>query len=447
MGKPPGAHVTGRMQYLTSLLLLALTIIAGCAVTPRPTPPTPGAPIEDPWGTVPLHSADGDIADIFTDGIIESMQAKREQLAQSGSGQKIPHRALTLSGGGSRGAYGAGVLTGWTERGDRPEFDIVTGISTGALMSTHIFLGSEFDDDLAIYKTITNDDVFERKGRLATVLSAVRSAAGFKTEPLRATLRSIIDEETLDRVAEEHRKGRRLFVGSTNLDGNSFTIWEMGVIASSDRPDRIERYIDAIMASAAFPIAFPPVYIEVEGEGGTFTEMHVDGGVSDTAFFFEYNFLQKFEQAFEAAGLTNDDFQMELYLLINGQLVSADSKAYSPVAGKMGPVIAATINTLMTKLSQGSIFRLWVLSMVNGADFHVSFIPPDYPLDSSALDFNPADEMALFEFGYQQAIDGTAWATQIAPDTTDEFVRLLVDQLQRMERDTPDWLLRRGSPD
>jgi predicted patatin/cPLA2 family phospholipase len=394
-----------------------------------------------------LHSATGEIANVFTEGIIASMQANRDQVAQSGSGQKIPYRALTLSGGGSRGAYGAGLLTGWTERGDRPEFDIVTGISTGALMATHAFLGPEFDDELAIIKTLTNDDVFERHGRLATLVSAVRSAAGFSTEPLRKTLRSFIDEETLDRVAEQHRLGRRLYVGSTNLDANSFTIWDMGVIARSDRPDRLNRYIDAIMASAAFPIAFPPVFIEVEGEDGTFTEMHVDGGVRETAFFFEYHWLQAFRQAFEDAGLSNDDFQQEGYLLVNGQLNPGGSSTYSPVAGKIGPVIAATVNSLMAKATQGSIFRLWVLAMAHGADFHVTFIPSDYELASSSLEFNPLDETALFEYGYQQAIDGTAWATQKAPDTTDEFIDLLINSIETMERSTPAWLLRRSSPD
>jgi hypothetical protein len=173
----------------------------------------------------------------------------------------------------------------------------------------------------------------------------------------------------------------------------------------------------------------------------------VDGGVRETAFFFEYHWLQAFRQAFEAAGLSNDDFQQEGYLLVNGQLMPGGSKTYSPVAGKLGPVIQATIDSLMAKAAQGSIFRLWVLAMAHDTDFHVAFIPPDYQLASGSLEFNPSDETALFEFGYQQAIDGTAWATQKAPDTTDEFISLLINTIETMERGTPDWLLRRGGPD
>jgi len=439
--------MTFRMRYLTSLLPLVMIVLAGCAATPRPTPPLDGSPIEDPWGSVPVHSAGAGDTAIYIDGIITSMQARREQLARTGSRQKILYRALTLSGGGSRGAYGAGVLTGWTERGDRPEFDIVTGISTGALMATHAFLGSEYDDKLEIYKTITNDDVFERKGRLSTVVSALKSAAGFNTEPLRRTLLSVIDEDTLNRVAEEHRKGRRLYVGSTNLDAKSFTIWDMGFIARSDRPDRLDRYIDAIMASAAFPIAFPPVYIEVDGEGGTFTEMHVDGGVRETAFFFEYNWLEEFRQAFEVAGFKHEDFKQELYLLVNGQLTPGGSRTYSPIEGKIGPVIDATITSLMSKVTQGSLYRLWVLSMAYGADIHVTFVPPDYQLASGTLDFYPPDQTALFEFGYRQAVDGTAWATQHAPDTSDEFVSLIIESTESMERGGPAWVHQRGAPE
>jgi len=434
--------MTVHPQYL--LKLLALMIIAGCAAAPRPTPPPVGAPLAEPWGAVPMHASEEEELAVYTEGIIESMTAKREQLVRAGSDEKIPYRALTLSGGGSRGAYGAGVLTGWTERGDRPQFDIVTGISTGALMATHAFLGPEFDESLEIYKSITNADVFEEHGRIATLISTLRTAAGFKTDPLRETLLSIIDEAILDRVAEEHRKGRRLFVGSTNLDSNTFTVWDMGVIAGSGRPDRLDRYIDAIMASAAFPIAFPPVFIEVEGEDGSFTEMHVDGGVRETAFFFEYNTLPGFKRAYEAAGFSDDDFDQDLYLLINGQLTLGGSTKYSPVKGSIAPIIDATITSLMAKVTQGSLFRLWVLAMAYGADIHVSFVPPDYILASSTLQFVPEDQAALFEYGYRLALDGTAWATQNAPDTTEEFVELLIDSIENMERGTPEWALRRG---
>jgi predicted acylesterase/phospholipase RssA len=118
------------------------------------------------------------------------------------------------------------VLSGWTVRGGRPQFDVVTGISTGALMATHAFLGSEFDDDLLIYKRISNDDVFVKR----PILSILKQTSALDTMPLRQTLMSFLTEETLDAVADEYRNGRRLFIGTTNLDANVFTVWDMGLI-------------------------------------------------------------------------------------------------------------------------------------------------------------------------------------------------------------------------
>jgi predicted acylesterase/phospholipase RssA len=248
--------------------MLALTaVVNGCGSIPRPTPPSEGAQIAEPWGSVPVHTLNDAIIKNSKNSFILSLQAKRDEQRQTGESGKIPYRALTISGGGSRGAYGAGVLCGWTARGDRPQFDVVTGISTGALMATHVFLGSEFDNDLTIFKRISNRDVY----RELSLLTKLRGASLLDTTPLRKTLMSVITEETLDLVAAEYRKGRRLFIGTTNLDANLFVIWDMGLIAESERPDRLKRYIDVVMASAAFPVAFPPVYLEVEGKDGNYT--------------------------------------------------------------------------------------------------------------------------------------------------------------------------------
>ncbi len=443
MNTKRGEPMTMRPSCRGVVVFLVISALSACSATPRPTPPPAGALLEDPWGAVPFQTAADGIDSKFTEAMMASLLAKREQVREAGDGSRIPYRALTLSGGGSRGAYGAGVLTGWTKRGDRPQFDVVTGISTGALMATHVFLGSEFDDDLAIYKSITNDDVFERKGKLSTILAALRSPSAFTTWPLRETLLSMISEETLDLVAAEHRKGRRLFVASTNLDANAFTVWDMGVIAESERPDRLKRYIDVIMASASFPVAFPPIFIEVEGESGTYTQMHADGGIRETAFFFDYDLLEGFGRALEAAGFSDDDFQQELYLLVNGPMASTGAKVYRPVEGKVGSIIDATVTSLMTKVTQGSAYRLWVLSMAHGADFNMCFIPSDYQFTSGSLNFDPVEQTALFELGYQQAIDGRAWATQRAPSSSEEMIRLILDPASTFDRrKEPEWLKR-----
>lgn len=421
-----------RYRYLNVSLLISLAVLLSACASPdpRPTPPDAGAPLAQPWGSVPLLAAAGEIDQSVTDSFIEALQNKRDQHQQAGRTGKIPYRALTLSGGGSRGAWGAGVLSGWTVHGDRPQFDVVTGISTGALMATHAFLGSEFDDDLQIYKSISNDDVFVKR----PLLGILRQTSAFDTAPLRQTLMSIISEETLDLVAAEYRNGRRLFIGTTNLDANLFVIWDMGLIASSERPDRWERYIDVVLASASFPIAFPPVYFDIDGEAGGFTEMHVDGGTRENVFFFDFDLIKDVRLAMKAAGIRESDFKQELYLLNNGPIASTGTRTYKPVDGKLASIADASVTSLMFKVTQGSIYRLWVLAMVHGADFHVSFVPPDFPLSSGSLTFDPEEQTALFERGYQQAVDGTVWYTQRAPANTEELIENIVNPASSFDR-------------
>jgi hypothetical protein len=427
-----------RNRSLAIALLASLAVlVSACASTPRPTPPVAGAPLAQPWGSVPLMAADGEIDQSIIDNFVQSLRAKRDLHQQAGRTDKIPYRALTLSGGGSRGAYGAGVLSGWTVRGDRPQFDVVTGISTGALMATHVFLGSEFDDDLAMYKDISNDDVFEKR----SILGTLKGTSALDTAPLRETLESVITDETLDRVAAEHRNGRRLFIGTTNLDANTFVVWDMGTIAESERPDRMKRYIDVVLASASFPIAFPPVYLDVDN--GAFTEMHADGGIRETVFFFDFDLIRGVRLAMEAAGLNESDFKQELYLLNNAPIATIGAGRYKPIDGNIGAIAGATVDSLLAKVTQGSIYRLWVLAMVHGADFHVSFVPPDYELTSGSLTFDPEEQNTLFEFGYQQALDGTAWATQRAPTSTEELIQIIVEPASSFDHnELPAWLNR-----
>jgi len=413
--------MTMRQPCRNANVLLLVLVLSACTVTQRPTPPPVGEPVEQAWGSVPILSADAVADTSLSESLISSLRAKFEKARADNVSGKIPYRALTLSGGGSRGAYGAGVMSGWTVRGDRPQFDVVTGISVGALMATHVFLGPDFDENLKIYKRLTNADVYKKRG----LFDIFRSGAAYDTAPLRETLLSLINEDILDLVAAEHRTGRRLFVGSTNLDANLFTIWDLGAIAGSGRPDRLQRYIDAIMASAAFPIAFQPVYIEVEGEDGPHTQMHVDGGVRETAFYFD--FVEELYAAAEAAGLTEGDFKQELYLLINGNLAHSQSVVYDPVSGKLKDVIAATIDSLMTRITRGSVFRLWVRAMIDGADFHLSFVPADFEFKTHTLQFEPEEEATLFELGYRQSVEGTAWVTQRAPDSNEELLERILD--------------------
>lgn len=410
------------------LALMVPLLVGACAGTERPTPPIKGEPLVLPWGAVPLQGDTAPGSDDRRDAMVTALRARiAAKLAENAEGT-VPYRVLAISGGGSRGAYGAGLLTGWSEHGDRPEFDVVTGISTGALMATHAFLGTGFDDGLQLYRRTKNEDVFKARGKLA----ALNDDALLDTAPLRATLAAMLTEDIVRRVAEEHAKGRRLYIGTTNLDANTFTVWDMGAIAASDRPDKLQRYRDVVRASAAFPIAFPPVYFEVERPDGTrYTQMHADGGLRQTVFFFD--FVDEWQDALRTEGVAASRVRPMLYLLNNDRIHGR--VRYNPVKGRTLSIAGASIDTLMRQTLLNSLYRLWVTALSNGADFNIAFIPPGFDLSDNSLLFDNAEMEQLYQLGYQQALSGQAWFTQKAPGTIEELARVINprDTIDRLE--------------
>ncbi|HYH67562.1 MAG TPA: patatin-like phospholipase family protein, partial [Urbifossiella sp.] len=193
-----------------------------------------------------------------------------------------PYQFLALSGGGMYGAFGVGVLTGWTESGTRPEFDAVTGISSGALMSTYAFLGPRYDATLyeAMVGVERNDilGIRFRPGPLVT-------QSVFQNRPIRRMLEKYVTADLLAEVAAAHAAGRRLYVGTTNIDSRKLILWDMGAIASRGTPESVELYRTILLASSSVPVAFPPVRIPVEVDGRCYEELHVDGGASDEVVF------------------------------------------------------------------------------------------------------------------------------------------------------------------
>ena len=184
------------------------------------------------------------------------------------------HHYLAISGGGANGAFAAGALIGWTAEGSRPEFTIVTGVSTGALIAPFAFLGPEYDQQLKeVYTTTDSAGIFN----LRSVFKIVGGDGLVDSSPLRATLNRYVTDEMVARIAAEYRRGRMLLIGTTNLDAGRPVIWNVGRIANTGNPDSRNLIIDILTASASIPGAFPPVYMPVEGsDGQSYDEMHVD---------------------------------------------------------------------------------------------------------------------------------------------------------------------------
>ena len=416
-----------KSRYLGIALLF---VLSGCA-NQRVSPPPAGEELQPPWGAVNIDYTDAASEDIFSEEALSAAAEFAEEYHRANTGERIPFRVLALSGGGSRGAYGAGVLTGWTVTGMRPEFDVVTGISTGALQATAAFLGPDYDQALAAFNDVDNEDIFISAG--TTALLTKESI--YDTAPLKAMLAELLDRETIDAVAAEHRKGRHLFIGTTNLDANAFTIWNMGMIASSDRPDRYQQYRNVVLASASFPVAFPPVYFPVTTrEGETYYQMHVDGGARESIFVWAY--LAELQQQLNKLGLDWDqDIVPQIYLLNNGKVFT--DQTYQPVQADTFSIALRSIESLSRKNVAASIYYIWSAGLVYGASISLAFIPQDYDLSKlDVLEFDRSEMDRLFRFGQKQAIADQAWITRKSIENMDELEEML-DIYEMLEPSTP----------
>jgi predicted acylesterase/phospholipase RssA len=310
-----------------------------------------------------------------------------------------PGKFLALSGGGMFGAYSVGVLTGWTATGTRPCFDVVTGVSTGSLVASYAFLGTEYDAPMArLYTTVSDKDIYRRRPRLAVLFSD--SAAS--SEPLARLIETQVDDALLAGVARAHAAGRRLYVGTTNIDARRLVIWDMGAIASSGRPDAAGLYRKVLLASASVPAFFPPVPIEVEVNGRRFTEMHVDGGAT-TGVFLRASTLHLDREALKA-----------------GRQPLAGSDAYVVVAGKLYAdptctdrrtvqIAESALTSVVASQTRGELYRIYTLCLLGGMRYHLAAIPEDFAVTGDAMAFDPAEMRRLYAAGYEAAAGGRAW--------------------------------------
>ena len=190
---------------------------------------------------------------------------------------------LAISGGGDNGAFTAGLLNGWTAAGTRPEFKLVTGISTGGLIAPFAFLGPKYDATLKeFYTTISPKDVIEPR----SVIKGVLSDAMANNAPLWKLTRKSVTEELLKEIAVEYAKGRFVMIGTADIDARRAILWDMGKIATYGGPKALDLFVSVMIASASLPAAFPPVMIDVEADGKHYQEMHVDGGVMAQVFAY-----------------------------------------------------------------------------------------------------------------------------------------------------------------
>ena len=320
-------------------------------------------------------------------------------LSADASGNPRPLTFLALSGGGSEGAFGAGLLNGWSAAGTRPEFAIVTGVSTGALIAPFAFVGPEYDRHLEDFYTTTHtEDIF----RLRALLSILGRDSFSDTSPLRKLLEKNVDEQFLKRVAEEHARGRALWIGTTNLEAQRPVIWNMGAIAASNHPRAAELFRAVMMASAAIGGVFPPVYMPVEADGKVFDEIHVDGGTSNQVFLYPAALDVK---AFSEKNGAHRE--RSVYVIRNAKI----SPQWEEVQPRLERIAVRSVATLIKTQGIGDLFRIYVGTKRDGMDYKLAYIPSDFDAESES-GFDPVYMRKLFDFAYELAKNGDPWVSE-----------------------------------
>lgn len=378
------------------LAAAALGLAAGCATVPDRTDPLPqalserariaGIPDARYWGDLraPALGAWIDVSD--------------ERLRERYGGiMDREHHYLALSGGGEDGAYGAGVLVGWSETGNRPEFTVVTGVSTGALIAPFAFLGSAYDPPLReLYTAYGGRDLVEPRG----LLDFLRNDAAAGTRPLRRLIERYVDDAMVEAIAREHRRGRGLLISTTHLDAGRPVTWNVGAIAASGAPGARSLIHDVMLASASIPVAFPPVPIRVEADGQDWTELHVDGGV--TAQLFLYPSSLDWRRVTQRLGVRGAP---TLYVIRNAKL----APQWHTVPRRVPQIAGVTISTLIRTQGVGDLAQAYLNALRDGIEFRLTYIPSEF--DGVAQQaFDPAYMRRLFAHGRDAGRDGTAWS-------------------------------------
>ena len=301
---------------------------------------------------------------------------------------------LALSGGGADGAFGAGLLNGWTQRGDRPKFAIVTGASAGALIAPFAFLGSSHDETLAaVFASGEMEGFLQFQG--------VRGLFGtslFEAAPLRKLIARHLTPEVFEAIGREYRAGRRLYVVTTQLDAQRTAIWDMGRIATSGDPRALELFRSVIEASASIPGVFSPVLIDVEANGRRFAEMHVDGGITSNVLVVP-----------EAMLITNrpilpQGVKPDIYVILNSKL----APNFDVVRPNTVRIAVRAFETSVRANTRNTILASYEFIRRRGWEMNLASIDDNFPAPASA-GFDTAYMRGLFEFGVEQGRTGAAW--------------------------------------
>ncbi|MFA5117010.1 MAG: patatin-like phospholipase family protein [Candidatus Omnitrophota bacterium] len=390
-----------RLKY-SCCLMAAIFFICGCASAPRHAIPRDSLGSARVYGMHDIRAVSGIPSDSIKNDFAKLLEREKKEggFFFNSAGKQVFYM-LAISGGGDKGAYGAGLLKGWSQSGTRPDFKIVTGISTGAIIAPLAFLGSKYDNELEEFYT-----KYSTKDIMRTPFPLIRfffSNSVARTDPLERLIERYFDAEMLRQIAVEHNKGRRLYVGTTNLDAQRLVIWDMGKIASIGDDKSMKLFHKIILASASLPVAFPPVYLDVEAGGEIYDEMHVDGGITRQVFFL-YDVLQGFDKAVKEKTPDVSRIKYAIYVIRNGYV----DPIYKQVPDKLFAIAERAVDTAINAQGVGNLYELYIFTKNNGGDFNLAYIPATYISQAKEF-FDPVEMKKLFLLGFEEASQGYKW--------------------------------------
>ena len=376
------------LAHALRALVVGTALLSGCASDPR----TSFTESEQ----MAAVAIDAPHIRYWADATASALQGSvRPAIVQKGR----PFVYLALSGGGGGGDFGAGVLSGWSESGTRPEFTIVSGVSTGALIAPFAFLGPDYDDRL---RKIYTDGEAQRLIGQPNPLGALFGSGVLGPERLRRLVGSYLDDDLIRAIAREDQKGRRLLVVTTNLDAQRAMVWDMGAIAASGDPKAFGLFRDVLAASASVPVVFAPQLINVEAGGRSFQEMHADGTLSAPVYTLPDAVLFGGKPILRSA-------RPALYVVVNARI----DPGFAVVPDQVEAIAAQSLSTLNRVGAKAVLAQTYGVAVREGLSFHLTYIDRDHP-DSGGTGFETAAMRRLYDYGYEKAGSGAFWVTDLS---------------------------------
>ncbi len=383
-----------KIKYF-GLMVLGGVLMSGCTSMKRmPSPEDPimmaeisGIPDCRIWGD-----------DAPSDELERARDGRERFYSDPDFDPKASVHFLAISGGAQEGAFGGGLLAGWTARGDRPEFKLVTGVSSGSLLAPFAFLGSEYDGAIReIFSRYSTKDILNKR-----IFSALfRGVSLSDNDRFRAILKTYFTPVEMEKVADAYAHGRKLYIGSTNLDSCRPVLWDIGKIASSGHPDAYNLIIEVLLASTAFPGIFPPILFDVEQNGKAYQELHVDGGL--TAQVFAYSINTDAKQVLMEIGIKG---QAHVYVLRNAPIWPK----VATVEPSTLPILVKTAETLVNSMALMDMHHIYLDALDNDIQFHLAYMPSDFRDPEEP--FDPPYMKELYNLAFEKAKAGYPWESK-----------------------------------